>query len=150
MKDGSTVRFGDTISLALRDDIDELGSWNEASGEISIRKEQSEAGKHVVLVHELLHVAETLLKSAGVIKRRANHEFITNAAPIVLAGLVDFGVIRGVSKEDLDEFVEQQTTGDELELPEDEVKAVLDEMAEVRKDHQKEMDQMANVSDPPK
>jgi hypothetical protein len=80
---GITIREGDTVKLA---------HYNEQTGEIVIRRDLPRVGKHISLIHELLHAADVAVLNSGETKRRIPHAWITNAAPILLLMLVELGV----------------------------------------------------------
>lgn len=84
-----------------------LGSWNETTGEILIEKDQPEIGKYVVLIHELLHLAETMCLQAGIIKRRVSHKFIGSAPVILFMSLVEAGFWSGTDPAAALKFVEE-------------------------------------------
>lgn len=66
-----------------------LGHFDESTGTIVVRDDQRGVEREIVLVHELLHAAETACINAGVIRRRVPHAFVENAAPILLALLAE-------------------------------------------------------------
>lgn len=88
-----------------------LGHFNPQVGEIVIDADQPYAGKHIVLVHELLHVVDEMLVSCGHRKRRVSHDWISKAAPNLLACLIETGQWRGLSIEDLTEFLDAPAAG---------------------------------------
>ena len=65
-----------------------LGYYDEKKFEIVIKRNQPEAAKHITLVHEIIHVIETALLNEGIIKKRINHQFITQLAGLLVATLV--------------------------------------------------------------
>lgn len=78
-----------------------LGYFDRNSGEIALEINQTDAEKHTILIHELLHfVAETLIQQ-GIIKRQPDEAFITNAAPGLLAMMVFSGLYTAVSYEEV-------------------------------------------------
>jgi hypothetical protein len=105
MKTFTIETFGEPIVVREDDSIEELGYWDEENGEIVIYADQPEAAKHLILLHELLHVAETAMKATGIIPCRVNHEFVTHAPPIVLTALVEAGLYTGVEYDDLMDFM---------------------------------------------
>lgn len=82
-----------------------LGHFDERTGQILIYPDQPEAGKHVVLLHELLHLVDATMRQTGVTKRRADHRWIESAAPNLLALLVLSGFYTGVGKAELLSFM---------------------------------------------
>jgi hypothetical protein len=85
-----------------------LGALNRATGDILIEPNQPEAGKHVILFHELFHYAAELMIQHGIIRRQPDEKFIESAAPIVLTFLVASGLYTGISKEEFKAFAEAQ------------------------------------------
>jgi hypothetical protein len=92
-----------------------LGYFDERTGKIAIAQNQPEAGKHIVLLHEFLHLVDAQMRSAGITKRRADHRWIESAAPNLLALLVLSGLYTGLSKEELLGFMATQA-GDRVDL----------------------------------
>ena len=98
--------MGDTITVSESSLDGPLGHWDEKFGEIIIEKDQPKAGKHVVLIHELFHVAETACIQSGIMNRRVNHEFVATAPAIILAALVKMGLYTGIGEEELLTFLD--------------------------------------------
>ena len=44
-----------------------LGSWDEVNEHIVLLKGQPEAGKILILIHEMIHIAETMMISGGLL-----------------------------------------------------------------------------------
>jgi len=89
--------------------LEHLGHFDRNTGEIAIRKDQPEAGKHVILLHELLHFTAEVLIQGRVIKRQPDEAFIANAAPVLLLMLVRAGLWTGVSYRQLKAFMQKQS-----------------------------------------
>lgn len=87
------------------------GEWDETTGIVTIAEDQHPIGKHVVLIHELLHVTESLLLQDGVIRRRVGEAFVTNAAPILLGLLICAGRYNGAAETGLAELFNSLTEG---------------------------------------
>lgn len=94
--------------------MDELGFQTNGADKsnkdkflVAINPDQPEAGKHVVLIHELLHVIEKLLIRNKIIKRRVDHEFITNAPAALLHILTYLGFYKGISFKQLTRFMKK-------------------------------------------
>jgi len=85
-----------------------LGRFDLDSGTITIREDQPEAGKHVVLLHELLHFTAELMVQHHMIRKHPDESFITHAAPVLLNLLVRSGLWNGLPVEDLDAFIEAE------------------------------------------
>ena len=108
MREFSISGFGDPVTVKEVDLDGNLGCWDEKTGTIMVDKDSPEPGKHIVLIHEILHLAETALIQGGIIKDRIDHEFISNAAPMLLWSFVESGYYTGVSKEELGCFMEDE------------------------------------------
>ena len=79
------------------------GFWrttSETSGEVVLRKGLDPMSDLEVLVHELLHMSEDMLKARGVIRARVPHRFIVGAAFGVATMLVHLGVTPAVTPDD--------------------------------------------------
>jgi hypothetical protein len=105
--------FPDGPRLPVRqahiDKPETLGYLDKEKPEIVIKKDQPEAGKHIVLVHEIIHMAELLMIEEGIIKRRPSHEFVSNLAGILVATLVLSGLwAPPISKEEMLDLIEQE------------------------------------------
>jgi len=97
--------LGDTIYIKEQElKGRNLGYFNPNTFEIVINKNQSKAGKYAILIHEFIHFCEMQLIAQKIIKRRADHNFVTNLAPNLLLLLVYAGVIRDIDKKELGEF----------------------------------------------
>ena len=116
------VAPGQWIDVKQVDEVDggALGCYDQRTGELTIKRGQPEAGKHVILFHELLHIAETKLKVAGVIDAYMPEEFIANCAGIMVAILAGSGLWNGLTYEELEDSYPE-------ELQEDSAGNVLDE-----------------------
>lgn len=88
-------------------EIPNLGSWDERTGAITIAPGQSEMGKVTILLHEALHVVETMMIQNKYLKRRVSHDFITGAAFGLATILVHAGAIQGVTPADWKAFVRE-------------------------------------------
>lgn len=80
----STTRLGGRITVRTAAKVKGLGYLDERTGEIVISDKQPRIAKFVVLMHELLHAVDCQLVGR-VTKRRVAHDWITNAAPTLLA-----------------------------------------------------------------
>jgi hypothetical protein len=102
------IVMGDGICIPVKEEVlsgGQLGCWDESEGDITITPDQPKVVKHIILIHEFLHVAESLLLGNGLIKRRTGEAFVTNAAPILLALLVNSGLYNGVTPDELAEML---------------------------------------------
>lgn len=106
MKLPTHVFIGPDQSIPVREVYleDTLGYWDEAEAEIVIASNQRSIGKQIILLHELIHVVESKMLQAGVIKKRADHRFVTNLAGTLFGMLAASGLWKGVSKEAALEF----------------------------------------------
>lgn len=102
--------LGDPIVIREEPLSKGLGYTDESTGTIVIDSRQPEAGKHVILLHELLHLVDAMLVQSGLRKRRVDHEFIRHAAPNLLLVLVAAGMWKGLDFDDLADFMEGQDT----------------------------------------
>ena len=53
-----------------------LGTWDEATGTITLRADLDEASALIILLHEAMHVVESAMVQNGAIPRRVHHDFI--------------------------------------------------------------------------
>jgi len=81
------------------------GHFDERNGEIAIESDQPEFGKLVILLHESMHVVETMLIQGKRMKRRVPHEFVTSAAFALATILVHAGAAGDISPRDWRAFV---------------------------------------------
>jgi hypothetical protein len=100
--------LGAPITIKEQEIPDALGSWDEATGVLSLKPGQSEMGKVIILLHEALHVVETMMIQNGTLSRRVNHGFITGAAFGLGTILMHAGAIQGVTREDWEAFVKEE------------------------------------------
>ena len=99
------------------DDIDTYGKYDEKNETIYIKKSLPEEGKLLILIHEIIHVAESQLIEHGVLGKLYNKFFrriwgealVTHLAPLLFAYLGQSGMLTGVTPEDAEKFVEQNT-----------------------------------------
>jgi hypothetical protein len=112
MKTPISIReLGEPITIVeepVGDSWASLGYFDERTGKIAIDSRQPEAGKHIVLMHELLHLVDATMRQSGVTKRRADHRWIESAAPNLLALLVCAGLYKGITKAELLAFMAEQ------------------------------------------
>lgn len=106
--------LGDDITIQEGALTGKLGQWDESTSTITLKSGQSEFGKHVILLHEILHVVETMLLQNGAIKTRIDHDFITNASFGICALLTAAGVFNDLQEKDVIRFVEEQKTSEGL------------------------------------
>jgi hypothetical protein len=94
--------LGDTITIEQKK-TDSIGHTDGLN--IVIDPDQPKVGKHVTLIHELLHVVDDQMIGIGYTKRRISHHWIKGAAINLLALLVYSGVYKGVSEKEFAEFI---------------------------------------------
>lgn len=102
------IRLSDEQEFSVRQviDLESLGYFDRSTGEVAIRKNQPEIGKHIILIHEMIHFAAELCVQSGATKRQPDEAFVTNAAPLLLNLLIGAGLYRGnVTQSDLHEFM---------------------------------------------
>lgn len=81
-----------------------LGTWEPQTGELRIAPGQTPEQQLVILIHEAMHLAETLLIVNKKMRKQVNHDFITNSAFALATTLVHAGVIKGITPEAWDRF----------------------------------------------
>lgn len=97
--------LGDPITIEERDLDGPLGYWDEGAATIALDAAQPDAGKLVALLHEAMHVVESMMIQNGAIKRHVSHDFITGSAFAIATILVHAGAIEGVNAHDWKRFV---------------------------------------------
>lgn len=100
--------YGWSVSVVQKSLGGPLGYYDRILGEIALEIAQPEAGKHVVLMHELIHFAADCLVGNGAICRQPAEKFVEGAAPILLHALVSAGLYSGLSERELDRFFRSQ------------------------------------------
>lgn len=105
--------LGDPITIQEGPVPDALGACDERTGTITIRPDQPTVGKHVVLLHELLHLVDGSLVGNGLQPRRVSHDWIRMASPNLLFLLVAAGIWQGITVEEVIEFMAQQEGAEE-------------------------------------
>lgn len=101
-----TTVLGDEINIVEAPLEDKLGQWDESTSTITINSEQSEYGKRIILIHEVLHVIETMMIQNEMLDRRVNHEFIQGASFGITALLTASGMLDGLTEKDYFDFIE--------------------------------------------
>lgn len=84
-----------------------LGYFDPSTGEIAIEADQPEVGKHIILLHEMMHLAAEKMKQAGVCKRQPSEAFIENMAGTLFPMLALSGLWVGVTPEEVIRFYEE-------------------------------------------
>jgi hypothetical protein len=109
--------LGDTIRIEERDLESCLGFFEEHTGTVVLKRGLPEVGRHLVLLHELLHAVDAALLAAGITKRRINHGWIESAAPALLAMLVCAGRWRGPAKDEVLRFLAENLADPKAPAP---------------------------------
>ena len=89
---------------------DAKGFWHitdESAGEVVLRPGLPPVGEFIVLVHELLHAMDDLLKANGTTSRRVAHAWIEGGAFGLATLLIFLGVVRGLTPEMWEAFVDE-------------------------------------------
>ena len=73
-------------------------------GRIGINEDIPEAGQHLILLHEILHVAEEKLIAAGVISEGSREVYIESLAGTLFPMLALSGLWKGVDEQDVYAF----------------------------------------------
>lgn len=74
--------------------------------EIQISSRLHPVEKHLILLHELIHIAGEKLKLSGVVKRQPPEEYTTELAGVLFLMLAYSGLWNGVTPEEAKEYVE--------------------------------------------
>lgn len=86
------------------------GFWrttDESAGEVVLRPGLPPVGEFIVLVHELLHAMDDILKANGSTSRRVAHAWIEGGAFGLATMLIFLGVVKGLTPEMWDAFVDE-------------------------------------------
>lgn len=85
-------------------DGEKVGEWHEGRGIVTIKSNEPEFGKHITLVHEFIHIAETMALQNGLINERIDHDFIYLISYVISALLVECGALVGLTRKDVEDF----------------------------------------------
>ena len=89
----TTRRLGASLTVRLgAPQPGAIGHYDRRAREIVISPALSHAGRIVVLVHELLHAVDEQIVASGETRHELPHEWITAAAPQLVAALSALGV----------------------------------------------------------
>lgn len=91
-----------------------LGQWSEPDSEIRLQAEQPDAGKLLVLIHEMIHMAETQLIAARVlglfyayvIRPIWGEQLVENLSSFLFQWMACSGMLSGITPEEAAEFIE--------------------------------------------
>ena len=89
--------LGEPITIALgdiRSGRDAHGYYDPSTMGITIGEHVPAPLRHVILLHEAMHLVDAQLIGAGVTKRQIPHEYINCGAPLLLAFLTQAGFWR--------------------------------------------------------
>lgn len=92
-----------------------MGYFDRKTVEVCIHEDQPHAGKHLILLHEMMHLACEKMKQAGIAKRQPSEEFIENLAGTLFRMLALSGLWNGVTTEEVMAFYEDERAGVEHE-----------------------------------
>lgn len=84
------------------------GYLNAINQEIVINERQSEANKHITLMHELLHFVDNQVLHDKRSRKLLPHNWITYAAPLIVQFLVHAGVWHGLTKKQINAVMKKQ------------------------------------------
>jgi len=105
----TSINLGMAVELPVRQHkpMDGLGCLDTRDGHeaILINTEQPKVGKHIILLHELIHLALEHLKDEKVIRRQPSELVVTNLAGSLFSLLAANGLWNGVTLEELEEFI---------------------------------------------
>jgi hypothetical protein len=99
---GQTIKtLGEPVTISVgKTSSDETGSddghgyYDPTTGAIVIGDHVPDPLRHVVFMHEVLHLVDLQLKGMGITKRCIPHEWIINASPLLVAFLIESGFWR--------------------------------------------------------
>lgn len=95
-----------TIPIILNNDnMEQLGYLDTKEWNITIKNDQPKTGKHLILLHEIIHLAAEHLKQVGLIKRQPDEKFVTYLAGTIFPMLALSGLWNGVSTEEVNELL---------------------------------------------
>ncbi len=97
-----------TVSVIEKEAGDSLGCCNLKKEVIYVNSEQHPVGKHLILFHEMIHIAVEKIKMSGLVKRQPSEEFVTNLAGTLFLMLAMSGLWNGVTPEETQEFLNHE------------------------------------------
>lgn len=101
-----TVRYASAGELPA----DAKGFWrttDKSAGEVVLRPGLPPVGEFIVLVHELLHAMDDILRANGTTSRRVAHAWVEGGAFGLATLLIFLGVVKGLTPEMWEAFVEE-------------------------------------------
>jgi hypothetical protein len=91
------------------DMVDGLGNWDETTGEINLRDHPSTIPGAIILIHESMHMAESILLQEGIIEQRVPEEFIENAASMILYAMACVWLLKDpMTPSQIEQFISEQ------------------------------------------
>lgn len=99
---------GGPVIAAVAEEIlpdGKLGYLDTDAMRIVIHSQQPEAGKHLILLHEMIHAVAENMKAQGLCKRQPAEDFVANLAGGLFGMLAASGMWVGVSPEEAMEFM---------------------------------------------
>jgi hypothetical protein len=82
-----------------------LGYLDRQTMKIAIHSDQPEAGKHLILLHEMIHAVVENMQGQGLCRRIPSESFVANLAGGLFGMLATSGMWVGVSPEEALEFM---------------------------------------------
>lgn len=110
MKRSKDKRFNQKsrVGVIIREgEVEGLGCYDEKTCTVTIKPGLPQVGKHIIVLHELLHAVDAQMLATGLTKRRIPHEWIKNAAPTLLTLLISTGFWDGPSLSECKRFFDE-------------------------------------------
>lgn len=85
-----------------------LGCLDTGQGVILIEKNQPEVGKHLILLHEIIHLVAEILKEKGVLENKPDENFVKHCAGVLFPILAFSGIWNGVTRDECKKFIFEQ------------------------------------------
>jgi hypothetical protein len=102
----SSIKVGNKKIKVVQKDLDgKLGCLNTISNTIFIEKNQPEVGKIIILIHELIHLADLMNVQAKVYKRRLTEAQVESTAGVLSLILVSNKIVCGYSQKEINELL---------------------------------------------
>jgi hypothetical protein len=97
------------IGVSIREaPVDGKGNYDERTCTVTINPDLPTVGKHIIVLHELLHAVDAQLVATGISKRRVTHQWIKDAAPNLFLLLTAAGFWNGPSLSECKKFYQDQ------------------------------------------
>lgn len=90
-----------------------LGYIDFEKKEIVIEERQPAAGKHIILLHEILHFVDEQSLSYFCYKRGLTEKQVTYLASGLLPILVYSGLLKGITKKQMGDFIKEASSSNE-------------------------------------